>query len=111
MYRILIVDDEKMERDGVEFLIRRRSLPVRIRQAQNGREALDMWREEPDDIVFMDIKMPVKNGIELLQKHPGKQREYGAGGAQRLWGFRLYTEGHPDTGGRLSAQACQHRRV
>lgn len=39
MYRILIVDDEKMERDGVEFLIRRRSLPVRIRQAQNGREA------------------------------------------------------------------------
>ena len=67
MYRILIVDDEKMERDGVEFLIRRRSLPVRIRQAQNGREALDMWREEPDDIVFMDIKMPVMNGIELCR--------------------------------------------
>ena len=67
MYRILIVDDEKMERDGVEFLIRRRSLPVRIRQAQNGQEALDMWREEPDDIVFMDIKMPVMNGIELCR--------------------------------------------
>lgn len=67
MIRILIVDDEKMERDGVEFLIRRRSLPVRIRQAQNGQEALDMWRDEPYDIVFMDIKMPVMNGIELCR--------------------------------------------
>ncbi len=74
MYRILIVDDEKMERDGVEFLIRRRSLPVCIRQAQNGQEALELWQAEPDDIVFMDIKMPVMNGIELC-RHIREQNE------------------------------------
>lgn len=75
MYRVLIVDDEKMERDGVEHLIRRRSLPLLVRQAQNGREALDMWSAQPDDIVFTDIKMPVMNGIELCRSIREQSRD------------------------------------
>lgn len=45
-----------------------------IHQAQNGMEVLELLNREPVDIIFMDIKMPVMNGIEATKnvkaKHP-----------------------------------------
>lgn len=74
MYSLLIVDDEREERDGVEFFIRRRAFPITLRKASNGREALRLLEEGPADILLTDIKMPLMNGLELCaaarEKYP-----------------------------------------
>ena len=46
MYSILIVDDERIERDGMEKLIRRLELPLQAEQAPNGEAALEKLRKQ-----------------------------------------------------------------
>ena len=45
MYRILIVDDEKIERNGIRLLLGRQGRALDIAEAVNGREALE-WLSE-----------------------------------------------------------------
>ena len=68
MFRILIVDDERRERDGIERLIHKYQYPLEVVQAQNGEEALDLFKEMEVDILLTDIKMPFMTGIELIEK-------------------------------------------
>lgn len=68
MYRILIVDDERREREGIELLIHRFQYPLEIVQAQNGEEALAIFEKENIDILLTDIKMPFMTGIELIEQ-------------------------------------------
>ena len=68
MYRILIVDDEKRERIGLEHLIRKYGYPLEIEQASNGEEALAVINRMHIDILLTDIKMPFMTGIELIEK-------------------------------------------
>lgn len=65
--RILIVDDDATERDGVEYLLRRLTDSCYIQQASNGREALELYDLEPFGIVITDVKMPLMDGIELCR--------------------------------------------
>lgn len=67
MYKILIVDDESIEREGIVYLIDRYHLPLEVAQATNGRAALDYMREHPIDILLTDIKMPQMDGLTLAQ--------------------------------------------
>lgn len=76
MIRLLIVDDEKIIRRGLQSVIERQ-FPDQFgyRFAENGQEALELLRQEPADIMFTDIRMPIMDGIELLeqlQDHPAK---------------------------------------
>lgn len=64
-YRILLVDDERSEREGVSFLIEKYGYPLEIRQAANGKKALEYMEKEPFDIVLTDVKMPVMDGLAL----------------------------------------------
>lgn len=41
MYKILIVDDESIEREGISFLIEKYKLPLEVAQATNGKTALE----------------------------------------------------------------------
>lgn len=66
MYKILIVDDERNEREGIARLIRRYQFPLEIRFAANGEEALAVLEGETIDILLTDIQMPLMNGIELI---------------------------------------------
>lgn len=66
MYKILIVDDERNERTGIEKLIKRYHYDLDVKQAANGMEALDILRKEHIDIVLTDIKMPFMTGVELI---------------------------------------------
>lgn len=68
MYKILIVDDERNERVGIEKLILRYQYDLEIKQAANGEEALSILEKEPIDILLTDIKMPFMNGIELIKQ-------------------------------------------
>ncbi len=69
MYKLLIVDDEEIEREGMAELIDWSKYDVElIGTAWNGVEGLNKIQEGKPDIVLTDIKMPVMNGIELIRK-------------------------------------------
>jgi class 3 adenylate cyclase len=62
--RLLVVDDNKVNR-----LLLSRNLELqghRVATAENGRVALAMLRQEPFDLVLLDIEMPEMNGFEVL---------------------------------------------
>ncbi len=63
--RILVVDDEKVVRDGCERVLGSRGYTIVI--AQNGQEALELLAEQNLDIILLDLKMPVMGGEEVLQ--------------------------------------------
>jgi two-component system response regulator YesN len=64
MYNVLIADDEKMARETLKVLIKRKKLPIVIYEATNGREAIAIYKKEKIDFVFLDIKMPGIDGLE-----------------------------------------------
>ena len=75
MYKLLIADDEQIERDALRHIITRSCERVgEIHDASNGREALDVASSVQPDIVLMDVKMPGKNGVvaarELRERSP-----------------------------------------
>ena len=66
MYRILIVDDERIERNGIRFLLKKLNMEFDIDEAVNGLDALEKMRQENYDILLTDVKMPFMDGIELI---------------------------------------------
>ena len=68
MYTILIVDDEKIERMGVEMLLKRLQLPLKADVAENGETALAMIGHQHYDLLLTDIKMPFMDGLTLAHK-------------------------------------------
>lgn len=65
MLKILIVDDEFIERDGIIFLINKFSFDLDIKECSDGEEALKYMKENSIDILFTDVKMPFMDGLEL----------------------------------------------
>lgn len=66
--KILLVDDEREEREGISWLIEKYQYPMEIMQASNGKEALQYIEKTKIDILFTDVKMPIMNGLELAKK-------------------------------------------
>lgn len=67
-HRILIVDDSPLLRKTARrAVVQAGADPERIREAGNGREALDALAKEPADIVLLDINMPVMDGYEFIE--------------------------------------------
>ena len=67
MITILIVDDEKLERRGIRFLLKREKGEFQILEATNGKDALGVLESNHVDILFSDVKMPYMNGLELTK--------------------------------------------
>lgn len=68
--KILIVDDEPLVREGLQSTLHslRGEYDIwDIREACNGREAIDILHDYTPDIIFTDIKMPRVNGIDLIK--------------------------------------------
>lgn len=69
MYRVLIADDEMIERKVLyKTLTENLGDLCTVFQAENGREALRVYEEEKIQIAILDIEMPGINGIEAAQK-------------------------------------------
>ncbi|MBW4084926.1 response regulator [Paenibacillus sp. S150] len=69
MKKLLIIDDEKMIRQGLQAMIEREyPTEYSIALAGNGAEALALYRQERRDIIITDIRMPVMDGITLLER-------------------------------------------
>lgn len=69
MYRLLIADDEALEREGIEWIVTR-MLPdtFEIIHAENGRTAIQKAEQYHPHIVMMDVRMPGIQGIEALRE-------------------------------------------
>lgn len=63
---LLIVDDEEDLRDSIAFDFQRMGFVVLT--APNGRDAFEIVRATPVDLVISDIRMPEGDGIELLKR-------------------------------------------
>jgi DNA-binding NarL/FixJ family response regulator len=63
MIRVLLADDQLLVRSAFAMLIRTAADMEVVGEAGNGREAVDLARGVPADLVVMDIRMPVLDGI------------------------------------------------
>lgn len=74
MIKLLIVDDEPIERDGMQAILQKAYPMLEIKQAKNGKVAINMVDEYMPDLILMDIMMPGMNGLEAVEqissKHP-----------------------------------------
>lgn len=71
--KILIGDDSILARKQLKDILSELGAKQYI-EAANGQEAIDKYNEDPADIVFLDIVMPVKDGVtatrEIVAAHP-----------------------------------------
>ncbi|MDD3338691.1 MAG: response regulator [Lachnospiraceae bacterium] len=68
MQTLLIVEDEKMIRQGIAVMAKRTNVPIgQILECRNGLEALELIRQGKIDAMFTDIKMPKMDGIALVE--------------------------------------------
>lgn len=68
MKTVLIVEDEKMIRQGIRAMIQRSGVPVEmIMECGNGEMALDILQNHKVDVMFTDIRMPKMTGLELVR--------------------------------------------
>lgn len=68
MDTVLIVEDEKLIRQGIKSMILRSGVPVQtIMECNNGLMALEILKDQPIDVMFTDIRMPKMDGIALVQ--------------------------------------------
>ena len=66
MKKVMLVEDEEFILQGIRYIIDWEAISMEVTaMAHNGREALEMFRREPADIVVTDVEMPLMNGLEL----------------------------------------------
>lgn len=67
MAKILIVDDAKFMRITLSNILSKANHEI-VGEAENGREAVELFREKMPDLVTMDITMPEVTGIEAVKE-------------------------------------------
>ena len=66
--RILIADDHVLIRDGIQAMLESEPDLEVIGEATNGREALELCRKLCPELVLMDVRMPVMDGLEATRQ-------------------------------------------
>ena len=67
-YKTLIVEDNDSFRLALKGLLSSRYPSMSVKEARDGREALNEVSAFDPDLIFMDIKLPGENGLELTRK-------------------------------------------
>jgi two-component system NarL family response regulator len=66
--RIVVADDHPVVREGLAAMIKRQADMVVVGEAANGREALDFCLDPGADVVLMDLRMPVMDGVTATEE-------------------------------------------
>jgi CheY-like chemotaxis protein len=114
MARILVVDDEPEIRDLCAVTLRDAGHHVVL--ADNGQSAIDIHRIKPQDVVLLDMFMPIKDGLETLtalRKTQPSPKIIAVSAGWRVTGRRIATDGPPrdvlDEAQKLGADAVLHK--
>lgn len=67
-YRVVVVDDQDLVRSGLAALLDRSESIQVVGQAGNGVDGVELVRRQRPDVAFIDIRMPVCNGIEAIRQ-------------------------------------------
>ncbi len=65
--KCLVVDDEALSRTFMEHFIAKHGGLELVGSCESAREAADVLKREPVDLLFLDIEMPEMNGLELVR--------------------------------------------
>jgi DNA-binding NarL/FixJ family response regulator len=65
--KVLVVDDQAMVRDGFAALLNAQPDIDVVGKAENGREAVEVCRRLRPDVVLMDVRMPVMDGLQATR--------------------------------------------
>lgn len=65
--RILVAEDQAMLRDALCQLLGFQDAVDAVLQAENGSQAIALLEKEPVDVVLLDIEMPEKTGLDVLE--------------------------------------------
>ena len=66
--RVLIVDDHPIFRAGVKETLAREEDVELVGEAGNGHNALELARKQRWDVIVLDITMPEKGGVDVLEE-------------------------------------------
>lgn len=66
--RLLLVDDQRLMRDGLRTLLEMEPQMAVAGEASNGQEALDQYAALRPDVTLMDVRMPVMDGVEATRR-------------------------------------------
>jgi two-component system, LytTR family, response regulator len=65
--KAIIVDDERLAREGLKNLLSEISEIELVGEASNADEAIELVDKFKPQLMFLDIEMPEKNGFDLLE--------------------------------------------
>ncbi len=66
MYKILVVEDEKLISDIIKFSLEKEG--YKVVTAYNGEEAITLYEEQKPDLILLDIMLPYKDGFEVCKE-------------------------------------------
>lgn len=66
--KLLIVDDQKMVREGLKLILDRYERFECVGEAENGFEAITLAKKLRPDVVLMDLRMPEMNGVDATYR-------------------------------------------
>jgi DNA-binding NarL/FixJ family response regulator len=68
MIRVMLVDDQALVRTGFRMIIDETNYITVVAEAANGADALDLAQRTRPDVVLMDVRMPVMDGIQATRR-------------------------------------------
>ena len=71
MINVLVVDDEQLARQNLTILLNKRNDIGKIFEAKDGDQAIELAKMHSPDLIFLDIEMPIKNGVEVAKEIMG----------------------------------------
>jgi DNA-binding NarL/FixJ family response regulator len=66
--RVVVADDQPLVRSGFRMILDERDDLELVGEAQNGEEAIALARELDPDVILMDVRMPILDGVEATRR-------------------------------------------